>query len=107
MNNLYLICAVITMALITYFIRLLPLTFFRKKITNPYIKSFLNFVPYAVLGAMTIPDAFFATGSIISAGFGIATALFLSLKGKGLLSVSLISCLVVLILNSILFQILP
>lgn len=102
MDILYLVCAIATMALITYLIRLLPLTFFRKKITNPYIKSFLNFVPYAVLGAMTIPDAFFATGNIVSASFGIATALILSLKDKGLLSVSLISCAVVFVINLIL-----
>lgn len=99
MNNLYLICAIAAMALITYLIRLVPLTFFRKKITNPYIKAFLNFVPFAVLGAMTIPDAFFATGNLVSASFGIAAALILSFKGKGLLSVSLVSCVVVLLIN--------
>ncbi len=101
-DKLYLVCAVLVMALITYIIRLLPLTFFRKKITNRYIKAFLNFVPYSVLGAMTIPDAFASTGSIPSAALGITAALLLSFKGKGLLLVSIVSCAVVFVVDLIL-----
>lgn len=98
----YLFFAILIMASITYLIRLLPLTFFRKKITNPYIKSFLNFVPFSVLGAMTIPDALFATGSVISAVLGLVSALIMTLKGKGLLLSSLVSVLVVLIADYLL-----
>jgi len=29
---------------------------FRKEIKSTYIKSFLRYVPYAVLGALTFPD---------------------------------------------------
>ena len=96
-NSVYVAFAILIMSLITYVIRLLPLTFFRKKITNPYVKSFLNFVPYSVLGAMTFPDVIYSTGSKISAVIGVAVALILSLKNKGLLTVSLVSCLFVLI----------
>ena len=33
------------MALVTYLIRLLPLTLIRRRITNKYIRSFLYYVP--------------------------------------------------------------
>lgn len=94
-----LILALLIMAIVTYIIRLLPLTFFRRKITNPYIRSFLNFVPFAVLGAMIFPDVLSSTGNILSALLGVITAFILSYMGKGLLTVSLISCAVVYVIN--------
>ena len=48
------------MALVTYLIRMIPLTFFQKEIKSQFIKSFLFYVPYAVLGAMTFPAIFTA-----------------------------------------------
>ena len=67
MTNAKLFFAVLIMAAVTYIIRMLPLTFFRKKIKNKYIKSFLNFIPFAVLSSMTFPDVFYSTGSKLSA----------------------------------------
>ena len=46
----------IVMAGVTYLVRMLPLTVFRKEIKSVFVKSFLHYVPYAVLGAMTFPD---------------------------------------------------
>ena len=57
-----LICIFI-MALVTYVPRVVPLTVFRKQIKSRYIRSFLDYTPYAVLGAMTFPDVFTSTGS--------------------------------------------
>ena len=37
-----------------------------KKITNPTIQSFLDYIPYTVLAAMTFPDIFYSTGHLIS-----------------------------------------
>ena len=34
------------MAIVTYLIRLLPLTLIKKEIKNPFIRSFLYYVPY-------------------------------------------------------------
>ena len=53
---------ILVMAVVTYLIRMLPLTFFQKEIRSPFIKSFLFYVPYAVLGAMTFPAIFTANG---------------------------------------------
>ena len=44
----------IVMATVTYLVRMLPLAFFRKKIRSRFVRSFLYYVPYAVLTAMTV-----------------------------------------------------
>ena len=43
---------------VTYLIRMLPLTAFRKPIRSRFAQSFLTYIPFAVLGAMTFPDVF-------------------------------------------------
>ena len=83
---------VFVMAVVTYLIRMVPFTFFRKKIKSKYVRSFLKYIPYAVLSAMTIPAIFTATSSIISACVGFIVAIALALKGKSLTVVALISC---------------
>ncbi len=83
------------MAGITYLIRMLPLTFFRKKLNNVFIKSFLYYVPYAVLAAMTFPDILYSTGNSATALCGLAIALLLAWKKKSLLVVALAACAVV------------
>ena len=79
----------------TYLIRALPFSLLTKKIENKYIKSFLYYIPYAVLSAMTIPAALFATNSIISAVTGLIVAVILALKGKSLTFVAVSACIVV------------
>ena len=85
------------MALVTYLIRLLPLTLIRRRITNKYIRSLLYYVPYATLSAMTFPAILSSTGSTFSAALGFAAALFLAFRGKSLLSVAVFSSAVVLV----------
>lgn len=85
------------MAIVTYFIRMIPLTVFRKKIENKYIKSFLFYVPYACLTAMTLPAVFYATGSLWSAAAGLATAVVLALKNRGLMIVAAGACVAVFV----------
>lgn len=82
------VICVILMALVTYIPRVVPLTVFRKQIHSRYIRSFLDYTPYAVLGAMTFPDVFTSTGSLHSALAGTAVALVLSYKRKGLVTVA-------------------
>ena len=82
-----LICIFI-MALVTYVPRVVPLTVFIKQIKSRYIRSFLDYTPYAVLGAMTFPDVFTSTGSLVSALVGTAVALVLSYFRRGLVTVA-------------------
>ncbi|MCF2651128.1 AzlD domain-containing protein [Anaeromassilibacillus senegalensis] len=90
------------MAVVTYLIRMLPLTLIRRKITNRYIRSFLYYVPYATLSAMTFPAILTATGSVISAAIGFAAALLLAFRGKSLLTVAVFASAVVLVCELIL-----
>jgi branched-subunit amino acid transport protein len=94
--------AVILMALVTYIPRVLPIAIFRKEIKSTYIKSFLQYVPYAVLGALTFPDIFTSTGSLATAILGTLMALYLSYREKSLVVVALGSILTVYLFGLIL-----
>lgn len=88
---------IIVMAGVTYLIRMLPLALSKKEITSPFVKSFLFYVPYACLAAMTFPAILFSTASVLSAGIGFAVALFAAYKEKSLLTVALLACAAVFI----------
>ena len=45
----------------TYLIRVIPFIAIKEKINNSFVRSFLYYIPYAVLTAMTIPAVFYAT----------------------------------------------
>ena len=77
------------MAVVTYLIRVLPFAFFRQKRKSQFIKSFLYYVPYAVLSAMTIPAIFYSTGNITTAVAGTAVALILAYFDLPLIVVAL------------------
>ena len=46
------VCSILVMAVVTYLIRMLPMTIFRKKIQSRFLQDFLYYIPYAVLSAM-------------------------------------------------------
>ena len=89
------------MAVITYLVRMLPLTLIKGKIKNRYVRSFLNYVPYACLMAMTFPAVFFSASSVIAAVAGVGIAVFLALKGKGLMVVALAASVTVFLISLI------
>ena len=94
-NNIYLY--ILVMAAVTYLIRMLPLTLIRKEIKNPFLKSFLHYVPYATLAAMTFPAILYSTASIFSAALGFLAAAVLAYLRKSLLTVAGCACIVVYI----------
>lgn len=87
----YWICLAI-MAGSTYLLRAVPFSLVRRKIQSPFIRSFLHYIPYAVLTAMTVPAIFYAVDAPLAAAAGFVTALVLALLGKGLTSVALAAC---------------
>lgn len=99
-HNVYIY--ILVMAGVTYLIRMLPMALIRKEITSPYIKSFLFYVPYACLAAMTFPAILSATASVISAAAGFAAALIAAYKEKSLITVALVACCAVFIVERIL-----
>ncbi|MCM1164702.1 MAG: AzlD domain-containing protein [Lachnospiraceae bacterium] len=91
-DALYLFISVAVMALVTYLVRMLPLSLFRKKIKSRFVLDFLYYVPYAVLAAMTIPAIFYSSNSVISAAAGFLVAAVLAFFERGLLTVAVCAC---------------
>ena len=82
----------LVMALVTYLVRAVPFVVFRNKIKNRFIRSFLYYIPYAVLAAMTIPAIFASTGNVYSAIVGLLVAVVMARFEKGLVTVALTAC---------------
>ena len=85
-----------TMAITTYLIRVLPLTIFRKPIRSRFLRSFLHYVPYACLTAMTFPAILTSTATLISGAAALTVAVILAYRGKSLIVVALSSSAAVL-----------
>ena len=102
MDYTRILIAIAIMALVTYIPRMLPLVVFQRKIQNRFIRSFLAYVPYAVLAAMTFPEILYSTSSMLSGAAGLVAALLLSYFGKGLLTVALSSTAVVFLVEQLL-----
>ena len=92
---------ILIMAVTTYLIRMLPLVLMRHTIRNRFVRSFLYYVPYAVLTAMVVPDILYSTGYVpggdvrplVCAIAGMLVATGVAWKGKGLLTVAVAACL--------------
>ncbi len=87
---------------ITYLIRMLPLTVFRKEIKSQFLRDFFHYIPYAVLGAMTFPAILYATRSVISAAAGLVAACIAAYFKRGLLVTALIAATAVYLCELIL-----
>ncbi|MCI5752519.1 MAG: AzlD domain-containing protein [Oscillospiraceae bacterium] len=98
-GNIFIYIAV--MAIVTYLVRMLPAVLIRRKIKSKLVNSFLFYMPYAALSAMTIPAVFYATGSWISAAAGFAAAAALSLKGRSLTIAAAGACISAFLVNLI------
>ena len=97
MNNVYIY--ILLMALVTYAIRVLPLTLIRKKIENRTIRSFLYYVPYVTLAVMTFPAILDATQYPVAAAVALVVAIALAYFGKSLFFVAISSSLTVFVLE--------
>ena len=101
-HNVYLY--ILGMWLISYIIRVLPLTLIRREITNTTIRSFLFYVPYVTLAVMTFPAILSATQSPVAAGIALAAGLALSWFGGSLFQVSVACCAIVFVAELILVR---
>jgi branched-subunit amino acid transport protein len=99
MDNLYLLICIAVMSVTTYLIRVTPMVVFRKKINNVRVKSFLFYVPYTVLAAMTFPAIFTSTGTYVSAIAGCIVAVILAFFRRGLVIVALVAAVTVYIVQ--------
>lgn len=90
------------MAVVTYLIRVIPLTVFHRKIENQYVRSFLYYVPYTCLTAMTFPAILYTTGNLWSALAGVVAAAVLAFQNKSLVTVAAAACLAVFVAEQVL-----
>lgn len=95
-NNIFFIYLLI-LAGSTYLIRVIPFVAIKEKINNRFIRSFLYYIPYAVLTTMTIPAVFYATNWWVGAVAGLIVAIIFALKGKGLTTVAVAACTAIFI----------
>ena len=86
---------------VTYLIRMLPLVLVRGKIKNTFIRSFLYYIPYAVLSVMTFPAIFYSTDYMLSALMGTLAAVILAYFNRGLLTVAVGATATVLIMEAL------
>ena len=90
MNNILIL--VLLMAGVTYIPRLLPLVFVRADKLPARFKLFLSYIPYAVLGALIIPDGFSGiTGSVWISTVVLAVAAIVSWFRKSVILTFVIS----------------
>lgn len=90
---------ILIMAVVTYLIRMLPMTFIRGEIKSRFFRSFLYYVPYVTLAVMTFPAILYSTSSLASAVVGFAAALAAAYFGRSLITVSLLACLAVFLVE--------
>ena len=95
MNNSIFFIYLLILAGTTYLIRVIPFTAIKEKINNRFVRSFLYYIPYAVLTAMTIPAIFYATSWLIGAAVGLLTSVIFALKGKRPTPLAIASCVAV------------
>ena len=66
------------------------------------VRSFLAYIPYAVLAAMTFPAVFFAVDCIPAAAAGVIAAVIVAFKGGSLFTVAASASVVVYVMLLIL-----
>lgn len=99
-NNIYIY--ILVMWVVTYIIRVLPLTLIRGQIKNRFLRSFLYYVPYVTLAVMTFPAIVTATQVPLAGALALCTGVVLAWLGAGLFPVSVACCLVVFVVELIL-----
>lgn len=95
---------IFVMFLVTYVLRTTPLLLMKgKTIKNTFVRSFLAYIPYAVLGSISFPAIFFSTGNLKTGIIGSIVIVFLSYQKQSLIKVALAGVLLVYI-SSFIFR---
>ncbi len=99
MNNVYIYIGI--MFLVTFLIRVLPLTLIRRRIKNVTLRSFLYYVPYVTLAVMTFPAIIEATNSVWAGIAALVAGILLAYFNVSLFGVAVSCCAVVFLLELI------
>lgn len=98
MHNLYIWTSIFVMALVSFLIRVLPLTLLRKPIQSKWLRSFLYYVPYVTIAIMTFPAIIYAAGSTIAGVAAFVVGILITWLGGSLFQTSILCCVVVYII---------
>ena len=98
-HNIYLYILVATF--VSFLIRILPLTLIRGKIKNPFIRSFLYYVPYVTLAVMTFPAIITAPQVPIAGILALAAGILAAWRGINMMGIAALSCIVVFICEAV------
>ena len=107
MDNSKFFIYLLVMAGVTYLVRAIPMALIKEKIKNKFVLSFLHYIPYTVLSAMTVPAIFYATDSPITAAVGFIVAIIAAFFDRSLVQVAALSCLGVLVTEIVIKYIAP
>lgn len=100
MDNRSLLLVIVTGAIVSFVMRVIPLVFCKDKIKNKFINSFLYYVPYAVMTSITIPAIFASTSSVVSATIGALITIGLCFLGQGMLVNAVVTVIAVYVIEN-------
>ncbi|MBE6041849.1 MAG: AzlD domain-containing protein [Clostridiales bacterium] len=98
-GGLYIYIYIFVMAFATWCMRSIPSLVMKKPIKNRFVQSFLYYVPYVTLAIMTFPAIIEATESPIAGAAALIAGVVAAWLGAKLLSVAVLCCLVVLVIE--------
>lgn len=94
-HNIYLY--IFVAAAVSCLIRVLPLTLIRKKIRNPFLRSFLYYVPYVTLAVMTFPAILSAPQIPFAGVLALLAGIAAAWKGMNMVGIAVLCCGVVFV----------
>ena len=94
--------AILTAALVSYVIRVLPLTLLRRPLKSVFLRSFLYYVPYVTLAVMTFPAIVQATDQLTAGVAALLVGILIAWKKGSMVTVAAACCGVVLLLEAVL-----
>ena len=98
-HNIYLY--ILTAAAVSCLIRVLPLTLIRRKVQNPFLRSFLYYVPYVTLAVMTFPAIISAPQIPLAGILALAIGIVAAWKGMNMMGIAVLCCVVVFFCETI------
>ena len=94
--------AILTAALVSYVIRVLPLTLLRRPLKSVFLRSFLYYVPYVTLAVMPFPAIVQATDQLTAGVAALLVGTLIAWKKGSMVTVAAACCGVVLLLEAVL-----
>lgn len=92
---------ILVAAAVSCLIRVLPLTLIRRKIKNPFVRSFLYYVPYATLAVMTFPAIITAPQIPLAGILALAVGVIAAWRGVNMIGIAALCCGVVFVCETL------